>query len=63
MLGKIHTVETAMLVGASIVLEQPLNPADEDLPITKEGEELLKRLFDGEADKSIISMKAYLEGE
>ena len=49
MLGKIHTVETAMLVGASIVFEQPLDPEDDgQLVITPDGENLLRQLFEGE---------------
>jgi hypothetical protein len=49
MLGKLHTVETAMLVGVSVVFEQPISEEDDgQLHITPEGEELLRQLFEGE---------------
>jgi hypothetical protein len=48
LLGKIHEIETAMMIGASIVLEQPISDDDEDLPPTEKGEELLRQLFEGE---------------
>jgi hypothetical protein len=60
MLGKIHTIETAMLVGASVVFEQPLDPEDDGhLVITPEGEELLRQLFEGEDNP--LTGRPYLE--
>ncbi len=51
MLGKLHTVETAMLIGASIVLETSIDLEDNPPPLesTPEGEELLRQLFESEA--------------
>lgn len=62
MLGKIHTVETAMLIGASVVFEQPLDPEDDgQLVITPEGEELLRQLFEGEPPADEQIRQTYLE--
>ncbi len=49
MVGKLHTVETAMMIGASVVMETPID-LDDDLPpfvSTPEGDELLRQLFEG----------------
>ena len=48
-----HEIETAMLIGASIVMEIPIDPTDETeggLSVTPEGEELLRQLFEGDAN-------------
>jgi len=61
MVGKIRTIETAMLIGASIVLEQPINDAEEDLTFTPEAEELFRQLFEGPPCPAEQKRKTYLE--
>lgn len=52
MLGKLHTIETAMLIGASVVLETPEDLSDDPPPLESrpEGEALLRELFEGDRD-------------
>ena len=45
--GDLHFIETAMLIGASIVFEQPIEDTDEELKFTPETDELLRQLFEG----------------
>ena len=62
MVGKLRTIETAMLIGASIVFEQPIDPDDEgELQFTPEGEELLRQLFEGPAPTPEQIGRTYLE--
>jgi hypothetical protein len=60
--GQLHTVETAMLMGASIVFEQPIEQEDEgELVISPEAEDLLRQLFEGEDKLALAAEKTYLE--
>jgi hypothetical protein len=60
--GQLHTVETAMLMGASIVFEQPIEQEDEgELVISPEAEDLLRQLFEGEDKLTLAAEKTYLE--
>jgi len=56
MLGKLHTIETAMLIGASVVLETPedLNDTPPPLESTPQGEAMLRELFEGEAEHTCL---------
>lgn len=50
LLGAEMVVETAMLIGASVVLGQPIDPSDTEAPElsdTPEGQALLEQLFNG----------------
>jgi hypothetical protein len=58
--GQLHTVETAMLMGASIVFEQPIEQEDEgELVISPEAEDLLRQLFEGE-DKLALAAEGLM---
>jgi hypothetical protein len=51
--ANLHLLETAMLIGASVVMETPLDTDTEDqLALTPAGDELLRQLFEGEPKAS-----------
>jgi hypothetical protein len=59
--GDLHFIETAMLVGASIVLEQPIDDDDDELQFTPEAEELLRQVFEGPMPDYDQIRQTYLE--
>src|ERR1035437_8413870 len=50
LIGKVHEIETAMLIGVSVVLEQPIDEDSEELKFTPESEELIRQLFEGKGE-------------
>jgi hypothetical protein len=56
LLGAEMVIETAMLIGASVVLGQPVDPDDNEAPElsdTPEGRKLLEALFGGPEDQAL----------
>jgi hypothetical protein len=61
LIGKVHEIETAMMIGASIVLEQPIGEESEELQFTPEADELIRQLFEGPSPSPEQIGQTYLE--